>query len=267
MSWGRFWLRCPVCRFPSVRVLGIDVDDELLDRWRAWLMPERQPYAVPHEVASGLGLEDRPDLLTPELRDTFELYGLDGGQALVWLTRAQSRRLPSAVRRAQPAAHRRPSRDGALTVRRIVRYVESGRRPSRHREVDASTWRGLRDLLPEAAALAGTFPDRSGPNCFGTVMAAAGVAGAERTWMQREPFEAWLAERTVPGGRDDETGCVLLWRGRDGLVQHAAVTLGDGWALHKPSQGWMSPTKVLHVRDAKLSARAANRHLHRRRLA
>ncbi|GAA4207930.1 hypothetical protein [Actinocatenispora rupis] len=223
--------------------------------------------AVPGAAGAGAraGLADRPDLLTPELRDTFELYDL-AGSALVWLNRAESRSLPPEVRRVQPAAHRWPFRDDSATLRRIVGYVEFGRRPSRHRDVPAATWRRVAGALPGAAALAGTFPDRSGPNCFGTVLGAAGVDGAAGTWLQREPFEAWLAERTVPGGRDDDAGCVLVWRGPDGLVQHAAVTLGGGWALHKPSQGWMSPVKILRVPDAKLSARAAGRRLHRYRL-
>lgn len=242
-------------------VLGIDVDDETLARWRSWLMPERQPYVLAPATAAALGLEDRVGPLSPELRDTFWLYGL-GEDVVVWLDAGEARALPAAVRAAQPAPHRRPSRDDAETLRRIVAYVEDGRRPSRHHEV--ASWPGL---LPRASALAGTFPDSSGPNCFGTVMAASGVEGAEKEWMQREPFEAWLSERTVPGGRDDEPGTVLVWRGADGLVQHAAVTLGGGWALHKPSQGWMSPTKVLSVRDVKLSSRAAGRHLGRRRLA
>src|SRR4029450_3865487 len=45
---------------------------------------------------------------------------------------------------------------------------------------------------------------------------------------------------------------------------HAAVTLGDGWALHKPSQGWMTPRKVLLVRDVKRRARQAGALLSRR---
>lgn len=121
-------------------------------------------------------------------------------------------------------------------------------------------------LLPGARALAGRFPAGSGPNCFGTVMAAAGVAGAESVWMQREPFETWLAGTTRAGGRDGDVGTVLVWRSPDGLVQHAAVTLGDGWALHKASQGWMSPTTVLTVADAVRSARSAGRRLHRHTL-
>ena len=88
-------------------------------------------------------------------------------------------------------------------------------------------------------------------------MAAAGVPGADLVWMLREPFEQWLSETTRPGGCDDDPGTVLVWRSPDGLVQHAAVTIGDGWALHKPSQGWMSPRKVLTVQDVLRSARAA----------
>jgi hypothetical protein len=46
-------------------------------------------------------------------------------------------------------------------------------------------------------------------------------------------------------------------------VQHAAVVLGDGLALHKPSQGWQSPTKVLTAHEVKMSSRARGRRLHR----
>ncbi len=97
-------------------------------------------------------------------------------------------------------------------------------------------------------------------------MAACGISGAKDQWMQREPFEHWLTERADPGGRDRDAGTVLVWRSADGSVQHAALTLGSGWALHKPSQGWMSPTKVLSLDGVKYSARARGRHLHRYRL-
>ena len=84
--------------------------------------------------------------------------------------------------------------------------------------------------------------------------------------MQREPFEDWLATSTVPGGKDVEAGTVIVWRSPDGTVQHAALTLGDGWALHKPSQGWMSPTKVPTVPDVIASARSKGRRLSQRRI-
>lgn len=145
----------------------------------------------------------------------------------------------------------------------LENYIDEGRRPSRHDEVPEQTWRSAEKSLPRARALAGTFASASGPNCFGTVM-AAGVAGADSVWMQREPFEAWLAEAaTRPGGRDGDAGTVLVWRSPDGLVQHAAVTIGDGWALHKPSQGWMSPNKVLTIDEVKHSARDTGRRLRR----
>jgi hypothetical protein len=180
--------------------------------------------------------------------------------------RAGSRRLPAEVRRDQPAAHRWPSPDRTRDVARAVRFVEEGRRRSCHVQVAEATWKTASRVLPGARGLAGTFPPGSGPNCFGAVMGAAGVAGAAQTWMQRQPFEDWLATACRPGGRDDHVGTMLVWRDGNRSVQHAAVTLGDGWALHKPSQGWMSPTKVLNVRDAIFSARARGHHLERHTL-
>jgi hypothetical protein len=248
-----------------VRALDIDVERSELVQWLEWLMPTHQPFLVPHEHADRLGLDDRPERLTMELRDSFWIYG-DQDDAVCWLDRAGSRALPADVRRAQPERHRWRTRDEEADLARLVRYLEDGRRPSCHREVAAATWRACESLLPGARALAGTFPGRSGPNCFGTVMGAAGVVGAAQTWVVREPFEDWLADAAVAGGSDGDAGTVLVWRSPDGLVQHAAVTLGDGFALHKPSQGWQSPTKVLTVQEAKMSARAAGRHLHRYRL-
>ena len=80
-------------------------------------------------------------------------------------------------------------------------------------------------------------------------------------------LEEGLRDPTRPGGEDARPGTVLVWRDRDGLVLHAAVTLGDGWALHKPSQGWMTPRKVLSVRDVKRRARQAGARLSRRTIS
>lgn len=250
----------------GVSVLGIEVSDEMVGRWLGWFAPPVQPFVVPADLAAALGLVDDRDRLTPELRDTFNIYGL-GSSVLAWLSRAEARRLPSSVRRGPPAPHHWPTSVIRRETELVVRFVERGRRPSRHRDVAETTWRAAADALPDARRLAGTFPRRSGPNCFGAVMAACGVEGAEELWMTREPFEDWLAERTATGGHDTRPGTVLVWRSADGAVQHAAVTLGDGWALHKPSQGWMSPTKVLALPDLKYSARARGHHLRRHRLS
>jgi hypothetical protein len=75
-------------------------------------------------------------------------------------------------------------------------------------------------------------------------MAAAGVQGADDA-----PFDVWLAAQCTAGGSDDLPGSVLVWRDADGGNTHAAVTLGGGWALHKPGQEWLSPRQVLTVSD------------------
>jgi hypothetical protein len=249
-----------------VLVLGIDVDELLLARWHRWLMPSQQPFVLSPEVAEQRGFDDAREALSPELRDSFELYGLTDDSSLVWLTRAQARQLPEAVRHAQPSAHRWPTENRAHDLLRVVRYVESGRRPSRHREIGEKGWQEAQNAVPDGRRLAGSFAERSGPNCFGTVMAAAGIDGADRRWLQIGPFEAWLEDSTRSGGRDDQPGTVLVWRDQKSRPTHAAITLGGGYLLHKPSQGWMSPIKVLTVSEAKYSARTPGRHLSRRQL-
>ncbi|QAY59890.1 hypothetical protein ET475_07720 [Microbacterium protaetiae] len=240
-----------------VKVLGIDVDGALVARWRSWLMPEQQPFVVPASVARERGLVDQRAELSLEVADAFELYGVTRDDAIVLFDRRQARTLPAGVRRAR--VHRWPTRDAAADTGRTIRYVERGRTPSRHTEV--RSW-----PIPGARELAGTFPAGSGPNCFGTVMEAAGVTGAAGEWMQIEPFDAWAAASTRPGGRDDQPGTVLIWRTTDGTPAHAAVTLGDGWALNKASQGWMSPAQVLPVREVIHRSRYRGLRLERRLL-
>ncbi|MCU1673368.1 MAG: hypothetical protein JWN77_1481 [Frankiales bacterium] len=278
----------------ALRVLGIDVAEDLVARWVGWFAPDPQPFLV--GVGDDLG--GRDGVLSPELRDTFEIYAVPEGLWLCWLTEADFADLPRPRRAEVVRAQVRHERGLVPTVRGwrpvvgdatsdqadghrfvwwprllaghehrvLTHHVNEGRRPSQHRRVPASVWRASEGLLPDAQRLAGRFPASSGPNCFGTVMAAAGIEGAEAVWLQREPFEEWLSRATVPGGNDAEAGTVLVWRSPEGAVEHAAVTLGGGWAMHKPSQGWMSPTKVLAVHDVMASARSQRRRLSRRRL-
>ena len=280
-----------------MRALGIDIPDDLVARWRTWFAPDPQPFLLDADLAQRLGIERSHTPLPGELRDTFEVYAFEDGVGVGWLDEAafmgypreeraalvrsqvvRERSVVPTVRscpghlrsraRAQADGHRFvwwPSLlDGHDDV--LLTYVEEGRRASRHDDVPSVVWDRIETHLPGARGLAGTFPASSGPNCFGTVMAAAGTDGVADLWMLREPFEEWLTSTTRPGGDDNDIGTVLVWRSPDGLVQHAAVTLGDGWALHKPSQGWMSPRKVLTVADVKLSARETGRRLERHHL-
>ena len=281
------------------KVLGIEVPDALLKRWVTWFAPESQPFVVPEDSpVAGAGREFVP-ADEAEIRDSFELYVPERGTVFRSIRHDEFTSFPPATRsrlvrdqvhrgrslvpsvRAWPSlrdegiskqgdGHRFVWWPNLMTGRErevLTPYVEDGRRSSCHPEVDSRVWVDIAGLLPSARELAGTFPLSSGPNCFGTVMGAAGVCGAANTWMKREPFESWLSAATRPGGRDYDPGTVLVWRSSAGVVQHAGVTLGRGWALHKPSQGWMSPVKVLAVGDVLRSSRGSDRRLSRRTLA
>lgn len=238
-------------------------------QWRTWLAPDLQPFFVSTSDPDVPGSRDGE--MTPESRDTFRAYNMDRGLNVVWLDERSFYRwkdiLDARVLRSQADGHRFvwwPSLltddDGSI----LERVVSEGRRTSRHREVRDATWSRCAAVLPGVRALAGTFPIASGPNCFGTVMAACGDAQAADAWMLRDPFEEWLADRTQPGGDEDSPGTVLVWRDAEGLAQHAAVTIGDGWAFEKPSQDWHSPRVVLRVRDLIMPNRTRGQRLQRR---
>jgi hypothetical protein len=131
----------------------------------------------------------------------------------------------------------------------LKRVVSDDQLPCQRTSVPEDVWRTATSVLPHARALAGTFANGGAGNCFGTVMGASGVQDAAATWMPGEPFEAWLAANCAAGGGDDVPGTVLVWRNADGACTHAAVTLGGGWALHKPGQDWICPRQVVTVGD------------------
>lgn len=278
-----------------MRALNIDASGDLVENWVGWFAPRRQPFLVESGLAASMDLRSERSPLPAELRDTYEVYDLPEGLGFAWLDEEQFLSLPRTGRAAMVRAQRRFGREHVPSVKAwasllgnqareqadghrfvwwpsllvgmeqqvLTDYIEQGRRPSRHDVVPDHTWTGVMDLLPGAQLMAGRFATASGPNCFGTVMAAAGVPGADSVWMQREPFEHWLTESARTGGSDTDPGTVMVWRSRDGLAQHAAVTIGSGWALHKPSQGWFDPVKILSISDVKRSARSVGRLLQR----
>ncbi|TWP36971.1 hypothetical protein [Leekyejoonella antrihumi] len=282
----------------TVRVVGVPADRHLIRQWRGWFAPEVQPFVVNEQLRAIVG-EGLPLEMSMELQDTFLLYDQDQHSDLVGLTHEVFTRLGAETRAAlvryQVVAGRRAVPTLRSTGRQLrnelrvdgdgyrfvwwpdtldragdeplLRFVADDMLPSQHARVGAETWRQAAAVLPGARDLAGTFARSSGPNCFGTVMATAGVPAAAEQWMTQEPFEQWLSDNTGPGGGDHQAGTVLVWRDRQGTAQHAAVVLGDGWAMHKPSQGWMTPRKVLAVDDLKRRARQAGHRLSRRLIA
>ncbi|MFD3401862.1 hypothetical protein ACFWUU_14330 [Kribbella sp. NPDC058693] len=274
-------------------VLGIDVSPDLLERWVDWLAPDEQPFFVTKKQATAWKLEPDDREPTPQDRDTYLIYNVDRQAArTAWLGAGQFQELPRADRARLVRAQFTYGRGAVPSVRRwspilgpelkqqadghrfvwwkslltdpkavLPEIVSEDLGPSRHAEV--RTWPRQFERVRE---LAGTFPGGSGPNCFGTVMAACGVEGAEDVWMLREPFEDWLANHTERGGRDDVPGTVFVWRDTALRVQHAALTIGDGWMLHKPSQSWMTPRKIRSVGEVKRATRTAGWRLERHRV-
>lgn len=216
-----------------IRVLGIEVSPARLATWTDWLAPDRQPFFVTARQVSDWDLQTEDLEPDRQQRDTYHSYAVDGVLRTTWLSEATFMALPRKVRARLVRAQVTHERGAVPTVRAWadvlgprIREQADGHRfvwwkslltdpaavlprvlsedlgPSLHAEVAESTWSAIAGLLPRARELAGTFPDGSGPNCFGTVMAACGVEGAAEEWMQRQPFDAWLAESTTRGGRD-----------------------------------------------------------------
>lgn len=277
-----------------MHVLNMAVSDALAASWRAWLAPERQPFFLTDTEAERFGwptVAREEVALTPEERDTNTVWAVSREASRVaWLCRDEWAGLPRHVmaellrtqaRRGRGnLPRRRDYRDllphlsaprflwtpDLLTDAVLGRVIADGQHPCERAQVPAAVWRGAAAALPRARDLAGTFPRGSAGNCFGAVMGAAGVEGAEERWVQREPFEAFLGERTRPGGQDDSPGTLLIWRGVGGEVQHSAVTLGGGWAFEKPSQTWWTPRQVRPLRALIRANRAPGQRLERRRL-
>jgi hypothetical protein len=272
----------------AVDVLGIEVEPSLTQRWAGWLAPVRQPFFLTAAEAAELGLtpEVHAHDLSPELRDTYEVWNLAEGLEVVWLDEdsfhAELREVRAELVRAQVRHGRgavptitdwvdildpqvlREQADGDRFVwwptlvkphleAVLKRVLSEWQLPCRRMSVPEEIWRAASSILPRARTLAGTFARGSrgssfargsATSCFATVMAAVGVQDADD-----QAFEAWLDARCTAEGRDDLPGTVLVWRDAHGNNTHAAVTLGGGWGLHKPSQEWLSPHQVLTVPD------------------
>jgi len=287
-----------------VSVLGIEVDGDLLRSWAGWVAPELQPFLSQPWAAPAGGAAALADV-SAQLRDTYTLWNVDRSLVVVWLDEVAFFDMPRSQRAALVRSQVNLGRGAAPTVRRwldlvdpaavtsqadghrfvwwpslirsdperiLARVVETDNHPmharlspSQHRDVTATTWNDCATVLPGAQTLAGTFPRGSGPNCFGTVMAAAGVAGAADQRMLQAPFLDWLSACCRPGGTDVEPGTVLVWSDQELKPVHAAVTIGDGWVLEKPSQCWWTPRSVVNVGQAIRASRSRGVRLRRYR--
>lgn len=281
-------------------MLGIEVSAERLWRWFDYLAPDPQPFVVGGDDRWGR-IADASGVLTQELRDTFRVWAAPKGSRLIWLTsdtfHALSKEDRTALVREQihrrngnhPGAGRVPSvrewsdvldpallrseADGhrfvwwpdlvAMDPERILaRIVSAGRLPSQHDAVDETTWAECAPALPGARRVAGTWAPLDEPSCcFSTVMEAAGTTTAG-SCENAAVFDSWLRTACRPIGAADRPGTVLVWR-FEGSPVHAAVCIGDGWTLEKPSQEWHSPRGVARTADVVRTSRAAGQRLER----
>lgn len=78
---------------------------------------------------------------------------------------------------------------------------------------------------------------------------------------------ALLRGRAATGRLDQLPGIVLVWRTHQGWAEHTAVTIGDGYVISKPSQGWYSPHLVWTVPETIAASRYRGVILHRHGMA
>jgi hypothetical protein len=100
-----------------VEVLGIVVEPSLLRRWARWLAPERQPFFLTTREAAEFGLAPEPRCeVSPELRDTYELWNVPGDLAVVRLDEQAFHGLPRPVRAELVRAQLRHGRGAVAAV-------------------------------------------------------------------------------------------------------------------------------------------------------
>ncbi|GAA1708555.1 hypothetical protein GCM10009745_65500 [Kribbella yunnanensis] len=243
-------------------VLGIEVDPSLLQRWAGWLAPPRQPFFLTPTEAAELKLIPESPALSPELRDTYELWNLANDLEVVWLDedafhaqprdvraeliRAQARHgrgavptitdwadlLDAQVLRDQADGHHfvwwptlvEPHREAVLK-----RVVSEWQHPCQRLSVPNEIWHAASAILPQAQPLSGTFAkgSRGNPSANGSATSCFATPRRPRRPPRNRPRLAQPPRQQHP----------------------PAVTLGAGWALHKPSQEWLSPHQVLTVQD------------------
>ena len=247
----------------ELSVLGIPVCGDLIEKWKSfWCFPV-QPFPVQDLPPKLLAQLPTSRDITPsdEFRDTFYLYDANDwryyaqedlaslpGYLHNELLRIQKRSYPEEIFPAWP--------DDPFLVPKMIRWIERGVRPSLHRLAAQSLEAASQRRLPAVKSLAGTFAGSSGANCFQTVMLAAGENPSD-PWVTQDVFAEFLTRRAEPisGSHADNTAGVIFTWTLNGDLAHAAVTIGDGWCVVKPSQSWSSPRVVWTVPEVVASWR------------
>ena len=267
-------------------VLNIPVSAPLMRVWNNLFVPTLQPFYISEQTLTeswaapllGLPIWKRDELhayhLPLSVWDTLNLYELApeatwlllldeaGFEALPTETQIRLLTVQLSLRRggveySDAMGQARvwwPQTWKALTPdarwKRLKRFLEDDRLPCRRHDLTLMHRRALRRRFPALIPLLGTFAPDSGPNCLGSVMTACGVPGVQQLWMHGPPFLRWLERVSVPSDDLAAPETVLVWRDADGVLQHAALSLGHGWLFHKEAQAWFAPRQVVRQQGA-----------------
>lgn len=177
----------------AVHVLGIEVETSLVRRWAGWLAPACQPFFLAVAEAAELGLtpENPAHDLSPELRDTYEVWNLAKDLEAVWLDEDAFHAQPRDVRARLVRTQARHGRGAVPTISdwadildaQVLREQADGHRfvwwptlvaphleavlqrvlgewqlPCQRKSVPEEIWRAASSILPNARALSGTAP-------------------------------------------------------------------------------------------------------------
>lgn len=94
---------------------------------------------------------------------------------------------------------------------------------------------------------ANRYSDRHGSNCLSaTLFAATGHAWIAGEWVHPETFGNSLRRMGfVPSSKAADSGDIVVWSNRKGVVQHATFGLGNGLFFNKNGQTFFNPWKVI----------------------
>src|SRR4051812_22415933 len=96
-------------------VLNVPVTAEVLRRWQTWLAPDVQPFFVERVDSWSNRAAERS--FTPELRDTYKTWKVDGGLEVLWLTEDDFFAMPRKNRASLVRAQTRAGRGAVPAVR------------------------------------------------------------------------------------------------------------------------------------------------------
>jgi hypothetical protein len=138
----------------------------------------------------------------------------------------------------------------------LATFVSEDRNDCLSGQLSKRQWRQINKRLPAIQHLLG-FSDKSGPNCFATVLAALLDIDVAKhissLWLQSETFLREIKKRGYQKSHFRVTehlpeSSILIWHNNT-HVQHTCLYLGDGLVFNKDAQSWFAPRQILRLEN------------------